>query len=64
MIDPLKPSMGLLIKLGSVIVHQEELMSAKGHHVDKHALDSVRNDPEVVEWFAQMNKLAVLPVKR
>lgn len=62
--DPLKPSASLLIKLGSVIVHQEEMMSDKGHHFDKHALDTVRNDPEVVEWLAKMTKMAFLPVKR
>lgn len=62
--DPLKPSASLLIKLGSVIVHQEELMSPKGHTFDKHALETVRNDPEVVAWLAQMTKMAFLPVKR
>src|SRR5258706_12305733 len=62
--DPLKPSLSLLIKLGSIIVHQEEIMSPKGHNFDKAALDSVRNDPEVNEWFFQMNKKAFLPVKR
>lgn len=64
MSDPLKPSVGLLIKLGSIIVHQEELASPNGHQFDKVALDSVRNDPEVIEWFSQMNKKAFLPVKR
>ena len=62
--DPLKPSLSLLIKLGSVIVHQEELASEKGHHFDKSALEAVRNDPEVVEWLAKMTALAFLPVKR
>lgn len=62
--DPLKPSISLLIKLGSVIVHQEELMSDKGHHFDRQALDTVRNDPEVIEWIEKMTKAAFLPVKR
>ena len=62
--DPLKPSATLLIKLGSIIVHQEEMMSSKGHHFDKHALDTVRNDPEVIEWLDQMTGMAFLPVKR
>ena len=62
--DPLKPSVSLLIKLGSVIVHQEEMISAKGHHFDKAALDTVRNDSEVIAWLEQMTKLAFLPVKR
>jgi len=62
--DPFKPSATLLIKLGSAIVHLEEKQSSKGHWMDQHALDTVRNDPEVVEWFKQMNKMAFLPVKR
>jgi len=64
MTNPLKPSTLLLIKLGSIIVHMEEKASAKGHWMDQHALDTVRNDPEVVEWLDQMTKLALLPVKR
>lgn len=62
--DPLKPSATLLIKLGSVIVHQEELMSPHGHEFDKHALETVRNDPEVIAWLEAMTKAAFLPVKR
>ena len=62
--DPFKPSATLLIKLGSCIVHLEEKQSASGHWMDQHALDTVRNDPEVVEWFEQMHKAAFLPVKR
>jgi hypothetical protein len=62
--EQLKPSTTLLIKLGSVIVHQEEMMSSKGHYFDKDALETVRNDPEVIEWLYQMNTMAFLPVKR
>lgn len=62
--DPLKPSTPLLIKLGSIIVHQEELISPGGHRFDKAALETVRNDAEVVEWLHQMTTLAFLPVKR
>ncbi len=62
--DPLKPSASLLIKLGSIIVHHEEKESSEGHWVDQHALDTCRNDPEVVEWMATMTKMAFLPVKR
>lgn len=62
--NPLYPTATLLIKLGSVIIHQEELMSPKGHEFDKHALDTVRNDPAVVEWLDSMAKQGFLPVKR
>jgi len=64
MSDPLKPSIPLLIKLGSIIVHQEEKMSSQGHWMDQAALDTVRNDPEVVEWLGEMGRMAFLPVKR
>ena len=64
MSDPLKPSLSLLSKLGSIAVHAEEAMSPGGHHYDRAALVSVLNDPEVMEWIKQMAKLAFLPVKR
>ena len=64
MSDPLKPSATLLIKLGSMVVHYEEMTSPKGHQFDKHALDTLTNDAEVKAWFAEMNKMAFLPVKR
>jgi len=62
--DPLKPSVTLLVKLGSIAVHAEELLSPTGHHFDKAALDTVLRDPETVEWLAAMDKMAFLPKKR
>lgn len=62
--NPLKPSANLLIKLGSVIIHQEEMASSNGHLFDKYALDTVRNDVEVIEWLDQMTKMSLLPLKR
>ena len=63
--DPLKPSPTLLIKLGSIVVHYEEMISAKGNiEFDKPAIDTLTNAPEVREWFADMTKMAFLPVKR
>lgn len=64
MIDPLKPSATLLIKLGSMIVHYDEMLSSNGDEFDKLALDSLTNDPEVQEWLFAMNTMAFLPVKR
>jgi hypothetical protein len=64
MSDPLKPSPTLLIKLGSMVVHYEEMLSRKGHEFDKDALDTLTNDEEVRAWFVAMNKMAFLPVKR
>ncbi|MDE2106936.1 MAG: hypothetical protein KGL39_57510 [Patescibacteria group bacterium] len=62
--DPLKPSPGLLVKLGSLIVHLEELLSSNGHEFDKCAIDTLQADKEVQQWFKAMHKLAMLPVKR
>lgn len=62
--DVLKPTAQLLIKLGSIIVHQQELNSPDGHYMDKSALDSLLGDEEVKEWMAGMDKMAFLPVKR
>lgn len=63
--DPLKPSLALLVKLGSIVIHMDELLHpVKGHVFDKYALDSLASDPDVQEWIQQMNKMAMLPVKR
>lgn len=62
--DPLKPSVALLIKLGSIAVHVDELLSPKGHEYDKAAIKTLLSDSEVTEWIAKMDKMAFLPVKR
>ena len=64
MAEALKPSPALLCKLGSIIIHTEELTSPTGHGFDKIALDGLVNDPEVVEWMEAMRAMAMLPVKR
>ena len=64
MTDPLKPSMSLLAKLGSIVVHVEEAMSSKQHKFDILALQQGIVDPEVVAWLGEMRKLALIPEKR
>jgi hypothetical protein len=64
MTDPLKPSVSLLVKLGSIAVHMDELLSPAGHPFDKAALDSLQKDAEVKAWLEQMTTGAFLPVKR
>jgi len=59
-----EPGLTLLVKLGSIAVHAEELMSPGAHPLDISALEGLLNDLEVKEWLAKMNKLALLPVKR
>ena len=62
--DVLKPTPQLLIKLGSIIVHYEELNSPLGHALDKAAIDALMENDDVKEWFEGMTKMAFLPVKR
>jgi hypothetical protein len=64
MTDPFSPNAALLAKLGSAIVHAEEMLEPLGHGFDKIALQSVIADPEVQEWLDAMRALALLPVKR
>ena len=64
MVDCLKPELAILVKLGSIAVHVEELLSPQGHEFDKTALEQLLNDPEVQEWIEQMTSMALLPVKR
>lgn len=51
--NPLKPSLALLCKLGSIAVHAEELCERNCCYkteVDRDALLSVLSDPEVQQW--------------
>lgn len=63
-VNALAPSASVLIKLGSALVHAQELLSPQGHAVDKAAFDSAINDPEVQGWIEQMDRMAFLPVRR
>ena len=54
----------ILVKLGSIVVHVEEMLSPDGHDFDRQAILSGLSDPEVREWLAAMDALALLPVKR
>lgn len=62
--EPLKPSVTLLVKLGSIIVHADELVSPNGHHFDGVALQQLLEDEEVKTWITAMDKMAFLPKKR
>lgn len=62
--NPLTPSASLLCKLASVAVHADEMLSAKGHALDKVALQSAIDDQEVRDWIKAMTAMAMAPVKR
>ena len=62
--DALKPTIGLLVKLGSLAVHIDELLSAGGHEYDRVAIRSLLSDPDVIEWLKAFNGMGFLPIKR
>lgn len=62
--DPLKPDAALLVKLGSIAVHADELTGVDGHTFDREAIRSLVTDPDVVTWVKAMDAMALLPVKR
>jgi hypothetical protein len=62
--SPMVPNASLLVKLGSIAVHADEMLSPDGHDFDKVALEQLLKDPEVVEWLAAMDKMAMVPKKR
>lgn len=64
MADMLKPSPALLAKIGSAIVHAQELLSDDGHAFDRTALNACLADAEVKEWIAQMDAAAMVPKRR
>ncbi len=63
--NPLKPDPRLLVTLGSIVVHTEEMLDTKkGHVFDLETLQAMLNSKEIQEWLAEMNKMALIPVKR
>ena len=44
-IEPFRPSLALLVKLGSIAVHAAEYISPDGHPFDKNAIQSLLDDP-------------------
>lgn len=66
--DPLadfaQPSLQLLVKIGSALVHAEEYHSPKGHPLDLDAFKSAMTDPEIQNWISAGTENGLLPVKR
>lgn len=59
-----RPEPGLLVKLGSLAVHAEELLEPGGHELDAASIRGLLADPEVAAWLGEMRELALLPLKR
>jgi len=64
MADMLKPSPGLLCKLGSIAIHTQELLSPDGHQFDRVALTTLLADPDVTAWLEEMDSAAMVPKMR
>jgi len=64
MADCLRPSVALLSKLGSIVIHLDEALSSDGHYFDKVSLEQLQSDPEVAAWIKSMDAMALIPKKR
>ncbi len=60
--NPLSPTLQLLMKLGSIIVHTDEAFSVKGRRLDIEVMKPLLADPEVQQWIKDMG--VYLPLKR
>ena len=60
--EALKPSPSLLSKIGSILVHVDEMLSPQGHEIDKFIVDQLLKDAEITDWIKSMGPL--LPLKR
>lgn len=58
--------MSKVIKLASLVVHVEEMLSPNGQAPDKYAVEALLADPEVQDFVEALRALspALLPVKR
>ncbi len=62
--EPLKPPVTVLCKLGSIIIHAQEINSDNMHEFDIAVFNDLCEDEEVKEWLEGMDKMALLPLKR
>lgn len=58
------PPVGLLCKLGSIVVHVDEATGDRPHEYDWTAIRSLLADREVQAWIEGMTKAGFMPVKR
>lgn len=60
----ISPEPVLLAKLGSIVVHCQEMLSDDGHAFDRVALTGLLDDHDVKDWLAAMDEVSLLPKKR
>ena len=54
----------LVAKLGSLVVHVQEYLSRNSNPVDRSAIETIINDPEINAWVKELEKDALVAVKR
>ena len=59
-----QPPVPLLVKLGSIVVHCEEMLGPDAQNVDRIAAQGLLNDPTVRQWLSEMTEVGLLPVRR
>lgn len=62
--NAMMPSLGILVKLGSIMVHVEEMLSSGAHDFDTYAIQTLLDDHELRNWIKEMDKHGLLPKKR
>lgn len=62
--DELRPTLGLLVKLGSIARHVEEASGPAPSPLDLEVASSLARDPEVSDWLQAADRYALLPVTR
>lgn len=62
--DELHPTLGLLVKLGSIARHVEEATGPSPSRLDLQAAATIARDPEVTAWLNTADRYALLPVPR
>jgi hypothetical protein len=58
------PSVSLLVKIGSALVHAQEFIGKDGDLFDLHALHVALDDPDVKAWIEEGIDKALLPLRR
>lgn len=64
MSERIEPSVSVAVKLASLAVHAQEMLSSGGHHFDQVAIEGLLSDPEIVAYLALLRGMALLPVVR
>lgn len=62
--EPLAPAASLLVKVASILVHFDEFHGPYGHALDFFELTRLLEDPEVLDWLAEMTLRGLAPVQR